>query len=86
MTLIYSFPKWLVNRVLSFSAAWGSMTNAGASLHLKVPRMVDPEMSKRLWVAVGRKDVDWFREKISAKELLPADIDEDGDNIVDVSD
>lgn len=79
MTMTYSFPKWLVSRAICATAVWGSLTDAGASLHLRVPRVKD---MGNIWAAIVLNRVDLLRDWIARKEVLLTDIDDTGDSII----
>lgn len=78
----YTFPTWLLARAVSLSACWGSLTNAGAWLHLVVPRVATPP---GIWRAVMHGDLACIRQKIAAKEFLPTDIEATGEGYLSVS-
>jgi hypothetical protein len=69
--VVYSFPEWLLRRAVFLSAGWGSLTNVGASLHLSVPRIWEPEGIIRA-INEGYSDCVW--EKVASRELLPTDV------------
>ncbi|KAK3380949.1 hypothetical protein B0H63DRAFT_194773 [Podospora didyma] len=51
------FPSWFLQRSIEVTAVWGSLTNAGASLHLRVPRLTGlPFVMK----AIRFHDINWL--------------------------
>jgi len=80
--LAYAFPGWLLGRAVFLSGSWGSLTNAGASLHLAVPRVNEPS-----WVihAMNKCLTEFLRKRIANREIMPTDIGEDGEGYLVVS-
>jgi len=71
----YSFPTWLLGRAILLSASWGSLTNAGASLHITVPRVSEPYYIYR---AIHEHYPEYLKEKVAQRQLTPADVTRDG--------
>lgn len=80
--VVYSFPEWLLGRTVFISASWGSLTNAGASLHLAVPRVSEP---RGVFHAIHEYHPDFIREKVSRRELVPTDLMANGHGYLAVS-
>ncbi|KAK0620596.1 tryptophan synthase beta subunit-like PLP-dependent enzyme [Immersiella caudata] len=74
--LRYSFPTWLLRRALYMSLSCDSLTGAGASLHLRVPRII-PE-SHNVWAAIRDSDLARLQSLMSRKDAFPTDIDKHG--------
>lgn len=81
VNIAYSFPTWLLSRAVSINASWGSLTNAGASLHLKVPRVVD--MSTIYW-ALRDRNWTWLNRLIAESKIQPNDISMTGHSLLAV--
>ncbi|KAM7192103.1 Ankyrin repeat-containing domain protein [Rhypophila sp. PSN 637] len=76
LRVAYAFPSWLTRRAVQFSAYWGSLTDMGASLHLHVPTVCQ-SMSGLLDI-LYKEDIAELRERITNRDLLPTDVNEDG--------
>lgn len=76
MLLRYAFPAWLLRRLLAFSASWGSLTGQGASLHMRVSRVL-PD-SHPVWNAILSCNTNQVRSLIEAHEVLPTDVNPRG--------
>ena len=64
----YQFPLWLAARAVFCSLSWRSLTGVGASLWLKVPRIVDID----LVTILESSDIE---TRLSTFQVLPTDID-----------
>jgi hypothetical protein len=79
--LSYLFPRWMLQRGLSVSLSWGSIAgSSGASLHYTVPRIIADDHP--VWNAIAMDKKDWLQNKLAAKEVLPTDIDCDGQSLL----
>ncbi len=78
----YSFPAWFLSRAVFLSASWGLLTNAGASLHLTVPRVCEPVGTVR---AIIECRIDFFKARLSRRELMPTDLTHRGGGYLAVS-
>ncbi len=81
LKLGYSFPRWMIGRAVSLSASWDTLTNTGAHLHLAVPRVNN---LPGLPGAVMHRDLEWLKEKVASRQLLPTDIEDNGEGIFSV--
>ncbi|KAK3391138.1 hypothetical protein B0H63DRAFT_132580 [Podospora didyma] len=79
INIYYTFPNWLLGRAISISSDWGCLTNVGASLHVLVPRVIEP---LGLWRAVMYSDFTWLRHKITSKEFMPTDVEVTGEGFL----
>ncbi|KAK4208229.1 hypothetical protein QBC37DRAFT_453435 [Rhypophila decipiens] len=72
LRVAYAFPSWLTRRAVQLSAYWGSLTDMGASLHLRVPtvRRATYGMNSILY----KEDMAGLREIIATRHLLPTDV------------
>jgi len=79
ITIRYHPPQWLAARTILVSLTWGTLTDMGASLWIRVPRIVDLPL---LFEALESNNGE---EYISAMGILPADVDsEDYDTLLTV--
>ncbi|KAK4231447.1 ankyrin repeat-containing domain protein [Podospora fimiseda] len=74
--LRYIFPAWLFSRHLLISASWGTLTGPGASLHIKIPRVL-PE-THDVWAVLNKDDVQQLQSMLSSKEIFPTDVGSGG--------
>jgi len=72
LQLHYSLPSWLILRAVVFSVSWSTMTNLGASLHLKVPRII--QARDPIWEILRCGDVHRIRQRFIARQNSPTDI------------
>ncbi|KAL2674215.1 hypothetical protein Neosp_012665 [[Neocosmospora] mangrovei] len=68
--LQWCFPRWLIARALVASLSWGSITDDGAALFLKVPRSMDGF----LWLVTPSQDPRAFIDRFKTGEIRPTDI------------
>lgn len=79
--LNYIFPQWMVRRAVSFSISWtSSLAGQGASMHLKVPRVI-PE-SHDVWAAISNNNISRLQYLFAQKEVLPTDISQRGESLL----
>jgi len=64
----YQFPLWIAARAVFCSLSWRSLTGVGASLWLKVPRIVDID----LLTILQSSDIE---TRLSTFQVLPTDIE-----------
>lgn len=72
--LQYHLPSWLASRGIQFSASWDSLHGRGATLHLKVPRILTDDHTGDIWHIITRGRLDLLRERLSSRKYLPTDI------------
>ncbi|KAI0413455.1 ankyrin [Xylaria grammica] len=70
--LHYAFPYWLLARSIELDLSWSSLTGAGSSLHIRVPRVLK---SHKIWRAIRFGDLRWIRIHLANKSVLPTDVD-----------
>jgi hypothetical protein len=81
LDLPYCFPTWALARVIAVTIANNSLLDIGCSLHLRVPRLV--KWPRGFFDAFEYKDVQFFRDSISAGQLFPTDVDSlDGGSVI----
>lgn len=72
--LSYLFPRWMLQRGLSFALSWSSsIAGSSASLHYTVPRII--AHNHPVWAAIISDNTAWLQNKLTAKEIFPTDID-----------
>ena len=81
--LHYVFPTWLFPRLVAFYASWGGLTGQGASLHIRVRRVLPG--SHPVWTAIVYRDVNRVRSLVEAREVMPGDVDPNGMSVFYVS-
>lgn len=82
LMLVYTFPRWLLARSVEVAISWSSLTGAGSSLHLRVPRILEQH---DVWVALEIGDLEWIKRNLMIKHIYPTDTDEFGETLVSVS-
>jgi hypothetical protein len=82
LRLMYTFPRWLLARSVEVAISWSSLTGAGSSLHLRVPRVLEKH---EVWLAIDYGDLEWIQRSLTMKRLYPTDTDEFGETLVSVS-
>ena len=80
--ITYALPRWLWARSVEIAVSWSTLTGAGSSLHLRIPRVI---YRHSVWPAIWRGDLEWVRRHLSIKSVLPTDVDEDGQSLAIVS-
>lgn len=83
VSLTYYFPSWLLYRSILLSASINSMTGNGATLHLKVPRIL-PSLDD-MWIDVVWNRATLFRQSYQKTPVFPFDQDEFGQTLLSVS-
>lgn len=78
LRFFYSFPGWLLARCFEVSLSWSTLTGAGSSLHLRVPRVLDQHP---VWAAIALGDLGWIKRSLSKKVILPTDVSKDGQTL-----
>lgn len=68
----YYLPRWLFSRAVHFSLSWDSLNGMGATLHLKLPRVIDPKDT--IWETIRCRDLDRVRERLSLRINTPVDV------------
>lgn len=81
--LHYYLPKWLFSRAVQFTVSWDSLSGTGASLHLKLPRVIDP--SDGVWEIIRCKGLVHLRQRFAWKQNSPADVSPAGMSLLLVS-
>lgn len=81
LRIVYTFPQWLLARSVEIAASWAAMTGTGSSLHLRVSRVID---GRAVTAAIDYGDMDWIRNELSMKTILPTDVDENGTSLATV--
>ena len=71
----YQFPGWMVARAICALISSHGLTNAGASMYLKVSRVIE---FNSVGNAILANDIQWLQREISEKRLLKTDIDSNG--------
>lgn len=79
----YYLPRWLLTRAIFLSISYNSLTGHGASLHLRLPRVIKANNS--IWEIIGCGDIDRLQERFSWRENSPMDVSPKGMNLVLVS-
>jgi len=82
LSLTYRFPAWLWDRVLVLTAARATMNHLGgpgASLHLRVPRVVYPNDS--LWILIKKNEITKIKMAFSQRLYRPIDVGQSGNSI-----
>lgn len=82
LMLVYSFPRWLLARSVEVAISWSSLTGAGSSLHLRVPRILEQH---GVWLALEIGDLEWIKRNLAMKSIYPTDTDGLGETLVSVS-
>ncbi|KAI1408719.1 ankyrin [Hypoxylon sp. FL1857] len=77
--LNYAFPRWLLARQVEFAISWSSITGAGSSLHLAIPRVTN---LGEAFFAIRRSDIRWLRVNVAKKLIFPTDVNEDGESLL----
>lgn len=80
LRLYYAFPQWLIARSIEFTLSWSSITGAGSSLHLRVPR-VNPHLDY-IYRTSAYNDIRYIQVQIAEKYILPTDVTEFGGTLV----
>ncbi|KAI0148195.1 ankyrin [Hypoxylon sp. NC0597] len=80
--LCYTFPQWLLARQIEFGISWSSVTGAGSSLHLRIPRVIDIQ---QVITAVHYCDIHWLRNRMAEKSILPTDVDDRGRTLLNIA-
>ncbi|KAI0386012.1 ankyrin [Hypomontagnella monticulosa] len=70
LRLYYAFPRWLLARSVEFVVSLSSMTGAGSSLHLRIPRLLGRH---QVWTAIQIGDLRWIQVNMAKKVILPTD-------------
>ena len=78
----YRFPRWLLNREVSVSAFISSSLVEGASLCLKVPRII--EADDDIWSLIRHGENARFQRLLPEQLYSPVDIDREGDTLLRV--
>ncbi|KAK0629239.1 hypothetical protein B0T17DRAFT_181609 [Bombardia bombarda] len=86
LRVAYQFPKWLLNRALSITAIWGSLTNQGAALYLRLPRVINDNLINLAVTFTALERDRGLRishvERLVEYKILPTDIvEESGETI-----
>ncbi|KAI0381181.1 ankyrin [Hypomontagnella monticulosa] len=80
LRLYYAFPRWLIGRSIDFAISWSSLTGAGSSLYLRVPRVnVGIRDIQR---AFNYDDIRCIQLHIAEKSIFPTDINTWGQTLV----
>lgn len=75
--LSYLFPRWMLQRGVSFSLSWSSsIAGSSVSLHYAVPRVISDHHP--VWFAIETGNKAWLQNKLAAKKVFPTDINETG--------
>ena len=77
--LNYIFPEWLFRKAIYLSATWETLYGSGASLHLRIARVIP--YSHTVWAAVERNATWKIQAMIDSKDILPTDIDAKGNTL-----
>lgn len=77
--LQYRFPSWMAARAVCALVSSHGLNDAGAYLHLKVPRVNN--LPGLQW-AVRQGNIPWLQRRISGREILPTDVMSNGQSIV----
>lgn len=80
----YYLPSWIASCAVQFSASWGSLRDRGATLSLKVPRVI--ANNNDIWLAIDIRDIEYIQEMFSTKRNSPTDVEEGtGRSLISVS-
>lgn len=77
--LNYIFPEWLFRKAIYLSATWEALHGSGASLHLRIARVVP--YSHMVWTAMERNAMWQIQAMLDSKDILPTDIDTKGNTL-----
>jgi hypothetical protein len=71
----------MLRKGVHVSLSWGSLTGAGAAIHMSVPRIIDIPGS--VFWAIDDDDVSFLQAKIAAKVVFPTDaLSNTGDSLL----
>jgi hypothetical protein len=70
--LIYMLPEWLLNKALGIYVSWKSMSGQGASLHIRVPRIISEDSD--VFNAITADDVPGLQVLLGSGKFLPTDV------------
>ncbi|OTA97514.1 hypothetical protein M434DRAFT_26826 [Hypoxylon sp. CO27-5] len=82
LRLHYAFPQWLLARQIEFAVSWSSITGAGSSLYLRVPRVINVGQA---FHAMLHNDIQWLRYRVAEKSILPTDVDDYGSTLLNIA-
>ena len=83
LELHYYLPTWLFSRAVHFSMSWDSLTAAGATLHLRIPRII--HTSDSVWEIIRCGDLGRLRQRLSWRKNTPTDVSPTGMSLLLVS-
>jgi hypothetical protein len=73
---MYFFPTWFLSRVLLFSVSMGLLIGHGATIHIRVPRLIGKV--HRIYDYLYFGDIGMVQKALAVQEISPVDVDEDG--------
>lgn len=74
--IMYFFPTWFLSRVLFFSVSMRLLIGQGATIHIRVPRVIGKV--HRIYDYMYFGDVGMVQKALAVQEISPVDVDEDG--------
>jgi hypothetical protein len=77
---MYFFPTWFLSRAVFFSLLVGSLTGQGASLHVRIPRVIGKV--HRIYDYLYFEDTGMVQNALAMREVSPVDVDEDGVSLI----
>lgn len=81
--LDYLFPRWLIQRVVSFSLQWDSLGGQRVNCNFKVAMVLLPEHP--VWWAIQNSPASVFQGYLSKRVIYLEDVDEGGSPLLTVS-
>ena len=82
--LDYYFPRWLCSRAISLHASTSTIVGEGATLHMRIPRII-PSTNGHCWRNISWEKGVLFRTSLLREHYLPFDQNEYGRSLLVVS-
>jgi len=83
LRLNYRFPSWFWNRAVVLTAALADLSGIGATLHLRIPRVIYPD--DNLWTLIIKNELPKIQMAFSQRLYAPLDVGQSGNSILHVS-
>ncbi|KAK4206168.1 hypothetical protein QBC37DRAFT_143333 [Rhypophila decipiens] len=80
LELYYYLPRWLFSRAVHISLSWDSLHGTGATVHLRLPRII--ETSDDMWETIRCRDLTRLRQRLALKQNTLMDVSPTGTSLL----